>query len=36
MYYLFRHKNIMPEEFYKMSAGAKMLAAAFAYKECED
>jgi len=35
MYYLFRYKNVMPEQFYSMSAGARLLAAAFAAKECE-
>lgn len=36
MYYLFKHKNIMPRQFYKMPAGERMLAAAFAEKECEE
>lgn len=36
MYYLFKQKNVMPGEFYKMPEGERLLAMALAGKEHEE
>ena len=34
MYYLYREKNIMPGDYYKMSPGEKLILRAFFEKDC--
>ena len=34
MYYLYREKNIMPGDYYKMSPGEKIMIRAFFEKDC--
>lgn len=35
MYYLYREKNIMPGDYYKMSPGEKVILRAFFEKDCK-
>ena len=36
MYYLFKHKNIMPADYYNMGFGEKTIIKAFIRKESEE
>ena len=36
MYYLFKHKNIMPSQYYNMGFGEKTIIKAFIRKESEE